>query len=310
MNFEHIPVMLGACLEGLAIRPDGIYFDGTCGGGGHSYEIAKRLDPEKGLLIGTDRDPDAVAAASARLAGLPAKVVRANFDEIRAVLNENGIDGVNGILLDLGVSSHQLDTADRGFSYHQDAPLDMRMSQEGMSAEELINTFSVKELTNILYKYGEERFAPRIASAIARQREISPIKTTGELARIVSEAYPAKFRRDKHPARQTFQAVRIAVNDELVHLENALSECFDMLLPGGRMCIITFHSLEDRMVKTFFSSLTKGCTCPPDFPVCVCGNKPKGRLISRKPIEADEAELERNSRSRSAKLRVIEKLDT
>ncbi|MBQ5331631.1 MAG: 16S rRNA (cytosine(1402)-N(4))-methyltransferase RsmH [Oscillospiraceae bacterium] len=308
MSFEHIPVLLDKCMNGLDIRPDGIYFDGTCGGGGHSCEIAKRLDPGKGRLIGTDRDPDAVTAASERLRGLPAKVVQANYDEIRSVLADEGIDGVNGVLLDLGVSSHQLDTAERGFSYHLDAPLDMRMSQSGTSARDIVNTFSPEAIKDILYKYGEERFAARIVSAIVSRRQIAPIETTGELAQLVSDAYPAKFRRDKHPARQTFQALRIAVNDEFAHLETALSECFDLLLPGGRLCVITFHSLEDRIVKSFFASLTKGCTCPPDFPVCICGNMPKGKLVTRKPLEADEKELEENPRSRSAKLRIIEKI--
>ncbi len=305
-TFSHIPVLLTQCLDGLAIKPDGIYFDGTCGGGGHSYEIASRL--ESGRLIGTDRDPDAVKAASQRLSGLPAKVVRANYDEIRSVLNEEGIPSVDGILLDLGVSSHQLDTPERGFSYHGDAPLDMRMSQEGMTAEELVNTYSQRALTDILYKYGEEKFAPKIAAAILRSREQAPVKTTAQLADIVCSAYPAKFRRDKNPARKTFQAIRIAVNDEFGHLERALGECFDCLSQGGRMCVITFHSLEDRIVKQYFASLAQGCTCPPDFPVCVCGNKPKARLVNRKPIEADENELELNPRSRSAKLRIIEKL--
>ena len=308
MSFEHIPVLLDKCMNGLSIRPDGIYFDGTCGGGGHSCEIAKRLDLGKGRLIGTDRDPDAVTAASERLRGLPAKVVQANYDEIRSVLADEGIDGVNGVLLDLGVSSHQLDTAERGFSYHLDAPLDMRMSQSGTSARDIVNTFSPEAIKDILYKYGEERFAARIVSAIVSRRQIAPIETTSELAQLVSDAYPAKFRRDKHPARQTFQALRIAVNDEFAHLETALSECFDLLLPGGRLCVITFHSLEDRIVKSFFASLTKGCTCPPDFPVCICGNKPKGKLVTRKPLEADEKELEENPRSRSAKLRIIEKI--
>lgn len=306
MAFKHIPVLLGQCLDGLAIRPDGIYFDGTCGGGGHSFEIASRLD--SGRLIGTDRDPDAVKAASERLSGLPATVIRANYDEIRSVLDSLGVDKVDGILLDLGVSSYQLDTPERGFSYHGDAPLDMRMSKEGMTAAELVNTCSQQQLTEILYRYGEEKLAPKIAAAIVRRRETAPIATTAELADLVCSAYPAKLRRDKNPARKAFQAIRIAVNDEFAHLERALSECFECLSPGGRMCVITFHSLEDRIVKQFFASLAKGCTCPPDFPVCVCGNKPRARLVSRRPIEADERELEENPRSRSAKLRVAEKI--
>ena len=300
--------MLGECLEGLAIRPDGIYFDGTCGGAGHSKEIAKRLDASKGgRLIGIDRDPDAVKTASERLSGLPAQVVRGNYDEICDIARELGIEKADGILLDLGVSSYQLDTAERGFSYHADAPLDMRMSQSGMSARELVNTFSEQQLTEILYKYGEEKFAPRIAREIVRAREEHEIETTGQLADIVAGAYPAKFRRDKNPARQSFQAIRIAVNDELTHLDTALDRCLDMLAPHGRLCVITFHSLEDRIVKQRFASWCRACTCPPDFPVCVCGGKAKGELVSRKPVTASAEEAENNPRSRSAKLRCFER---
>lgn len=305
MTFEHIPVLLDEVIENLNIREDGVYFDGTCGGGGHSFEIAKRLTT--GRLIGADRDPDAVAAATERLSGLPARVIHANYDEVRSILSECGETAIDGALLDLGVSSHQLDTEERGFSYHTDAPLDMRMSQTGLSAADIVNEYSQQQLTDIIYKYGEERFAPRIAAEIVRRRENAPIRTTAELADIVKTAYPAKFRRDKHPAKQTFQAVRIAVNDEFAHLETALSEIFDMLSPGGRFCVITFHSLEDRIVKKFFADLAKGCTCPPDFPICVCGNTPKAKLISRKGIVPSDEELERNPRSRSAKLRVVEK---
>lgn len=306
MEFNHIPVMLNECLEGLNISPDGIYIDGTCGGAGHSREIAKRLDT--GRLIGIDRDPDAVMTASERLSGLNAEVVRGNYSDMKAKAAELGIEAVDGILLDLGVSSYQLDTAERGFSYHADAPLDMRMSKEGLSARDIVNEYSKEQLVKILYEYGEEKFAPRIADAIIRRRDTAPIETTSELADIVREGVPAKFRREKNPCKKTFQAIRIAVNCEFEHLDKALDEGFELLKKGGRFCIITFHSLEDRIVKQRFAGWCKGCTCPPDFPVCVCGNKPKARLVSRKPAEASESELEANPRSRSAKLRIIEKL--
>ena len=306
MEFNHIPVMLSECLEGLDIKPDGIYIDGTCGGAGHSKEIAKRL--ETGMLIGIDRDPDAVETASERLEGLRATVVKGNYSDMKSAAAELQIDKVDGILLDLGVSSYQLDTAERGFSYHADAPLDMRMSKEGVSARDIVNEYSLSQLTKILYEYGEEKFAPRIADAIIKHREEKPIETTSELADIVREGVPAKFRREKNPCKKTFQAIRIAVNCEFEHLDKALDEGFELLKPGGRFCIITFHSLEDRIVKQRFAGWCKGCTCPPDFPVCVCGNKPKARLVNRKPAEASEEELEANPRSRSAKLRIIEKL--
>ena len=306
MEFAHIPVLLEQCLDGLDIKPDGIYFDGTCGGAGHSREIAKRLTT--GRLIGIDRDPDAVAVASERLSGLPAQVVRGNYSEIKQIADDLGICGADGILLDLGVSSYQLDNAERGFSYHNDAPLDMRMSKEGTSARDIVNEYSKEQLTKIIYEYGEEKFAPRIAETIIKRRSEKPVETTTELADIVRDSIPAKFRRDKNPCKKTFQAIRIAVNCEFDHLDRALDEGFELLKPGGRFCIITFHSLEDRIVKQRFAGWCKGCTCPPDFPVCVCGNKPKGKLVCRKPLEASEEELEANPRSRSAKLRIIEKL--
>lgn len=306
MEFAHIPVLLEQCLDGLDIKPDGIYFDGTCGGAGHSREIAKRLTT--GRLVGIDRDPDAVAVASERLGSLPAQVVRGNYSEIKQIADDLGISGADGILLDLGVSSYQLDNAERGFSYHNDAPLDMRMSKEGTSARDIVNEYSKEQLTKILYEYGEEKFAPRIAETIIKRRSEKPVETTTELADIVRDSIPAKFRRDKNPCKKTFQAIRIAVNCEFDHLDRALDEGFELLKPGGRFCIITFHSLEDRIVKQRFAGWCKGCTCPPDFPVCVCGNKPKGKLVCRKPLEASEEELEANPRSKSAKLRIIEKL--
>ncbi len=306
MDFVHVPVLLQETLEGLAIHPDGIYVDGTVGGAGHSFEIASRLSQE-GQLIGLDRDPDAVAAASERLAGLPAQVVHSNYSQIREVLDTLGIQAVDGILMDLGVSSHQLDEADRGFSYHADAPLDMRMSQTGISAKDVVNTWSEQELTTILRDYGEEKFAGRIAANIVRAREEAPIERTGQLADIIRNSVPQKFRRDKNPCKKSFQAIRIAVNDEFGHLRQGLEAAFDCLKPGGRLAVITFHSLEDRIVKQQFAKWCSGCTCPPDFPQCVCGKKPKGSLVVRKPITAGDEELERNNRSRSAKLRLIER---
>lgn len=306
MEYIHVPVMLDKCLEGLDIKPEGVYIDGTCGGAGHSRAIAERLT--SGRLLCLDRDPDAVRAASERLAGFPATVVLSNYDRMADAAMENGIAAADGILLDLGVSSFQLDNAERGFSYRTDAPLDMRMSKEGISAKDIVNSSSRDELVQILYKYGEEKFAPRIADNIVKYRAAADIETTGQLADIIKNSIPAKYKRDKNPCKKTFQALRIAVNEELAHLDTALYEAFGLLKSGGRLCVITFHSLEDRMVKQRFAEWCKGCTCPPDFPVCVCGNKPKGRQILRKPASADSEEQERNPRSRSAKLRIIEKL--
>ncbi len=306
MNFSHVSVLLNECLEGLDIKPDGIYIDGTCGGAGHSCEIAKKLST--GRLLGIDRDPDAVAVASERLSPYNAEVIRGNYSEIREIANSAGIFECDGILLDLGVSSYQLDNAERGFSYHSDAPLDMRMSKEGTSAKDIVNTWSFEELSRIIFEYGEEKFSRKIAENIIRTREIKEIQTTLELADIIKQSIPAKFKREKNPCKKTFQAIRIAVNCEFEHLNKGLDDAFELLKPGGRLCVITFHSLEDRIVKQRFASFCKGCICPPDFPQCVCGRKPRGKLVCRKPIEAAPEELEVNKRSRSAKLRIIEKL--
>ncbi len=309
-EFYHVSVLLQECLDGLDIKPDGIYVDGTLGGAGHSSQIAKRLTT--GRLIGIDRDTVALKAAGERLAPYKDRVtlVHNNFCEIKQVLSDLQIDGVDGILLDLGVSSPQLDDAARGFSYMQDAPLDMRMNAEdALDAYAVINTWSQEELKRILYTYGEERYAPQIASAICRRRETAPIKTTLELVDVIRSAMPpAALREKQHPAKRSFQAIRIAVNDELGSVEKVLRDAIPLLNPGGRLAIITFHSLEDRIVKTAMAEASKGCTCPPNFPVCICGNKPKVKLISRKPIVASQEELDVNPRSRSAKLRVCEKL--
>ena len=306
MEFVHVPVLLNEVLEGLSIRPDGIYVDGTVGGAGHSRCIASRLN-ENGLLIGLDRDPDAAAIAAERLADYPAKVVRRNYSQMREVLDELGIGSADGILLDLGVSSHQLDVPERGFSYHADAPLDMRMSQEGLSAYDIVNVWDAGQLTKILRDYGEEKFAARIAANLVEARKIAPIETTGALADIIRDSVPQKYRREKTPCKKSFQAIRIAVNDEFGHLKLGLRAAFDCLKPGGRLAVITFHSLEDRIVKQQFTQWCTGCVCPPDFPQCVCGNKPKGRLVTRKPVTASETELAANPRSRSAKLRLLER---
>lgn len=310
MEFKHVSVLLSECIEGLAIKPDGIYCDGTAGGAGHSREIAKRLDAQKGgRLIAIDRDPDAVKVAAQRLEGLPAQVIKGNYSQIDEILDGLGITGVDGVLLDLGVSSFQLDNPDRGFSYHTDAALDMRMSREGMSAKDVVNTYSAQQLSKIIFEYGEEKFARSIAAGIVKAREQKPIETTLELADVIKNSVPQKARRDKNPCKKTFQAIRIEVNNELEHLSLALDKAFDCLNIGGRLCIISFHSLEDRLVKQRFKTFCTGCTCPPDFPVCVCGKTPRGKLITRKPIEADSKELEENNRSHSAKLRIIEKID-
>ncbi|MEE0757786.1 16S rRNA (cytosine(1402)-N(4))-methyltransferase RsmH [Allofournierella sp.] len=307
MEFSHVPVLLNECLEGLAIDPAGTYLDGTAGGGGHSSEIARRLTT--GRLISLDQDPDAVAAATERLKGLPATVVRTNFRYARRALADLGVSAINGALLDLGVSSHQLDDGERGFSYRQDAPLDMRMSQSGPTAADLVNSASREELARILREYGEEPYAWAIAGRIVRQRQQKPFATTLELADAIASALPPAVRRkDKNPSRRSFQAIRIAVNGEMDALSEGLDEIFDLLAPGGRFAIITFHSLEDRLVKNRFRQWATACTCPPEYPVCVCGGKAKAKLITRKPIEAAPDELESNRRSRSAKLRVIEKL--
>ena len=307
LEFSHVPVLLEQCIEGLAIDPAGTYLDGTAGGAGHSSEIAKRLTT--GRLISLDQDPDAIQTATERLQGLPAQVVQVNFRQAKQALAQLGIQQINGALLDLGVSSHQLDDGDRGFSYHMDAPLDMRMSQSGQTAADLVAVLSREELARILRDYGEEPYAWQIAGRIVKEREQKPILTTLQLAELVASAVPpAERRKSKNPARRTFQALRIAVNSELDALNEGMDGIFDCLAPGGRFCIITFHSLEDRLVKNKFRRWATACTCPPEYPVCLCGGKPKAKLITRKPIEADSIELESNRRSRSAKLRVLEKL--
>ena len=309
-EFHHVSVLLQECIDGLNIQPGGVYLDGTLGGAGHSCQIAQRLIT--GHLIGIDRDPIALHAASQRLAPYEDNVslVHANFSEMARVVKDLGYSGVDGILLDLGVSSPQLDDGERGFSYMVDAPLDMRMNGEDlMTAETVVNTWSQEELRRILYTYGEERYAPQIASAIVRRRAVTPIETTLELVDVIRSAMPASALREKqHPAKRSFQAIRIAVNDELGAVETAMKEAIPLLNPGGRLAVITFHSLEDRIVKTAMATAAKGCICPPSFPVCVCGRKAQVKLINKKPITASETELEENPRSRSAKLRVCEKI--
>ena len=309
-EFHHVSVLLEECIEGLAIKPEGIYVDGTLGGAGHSSRIVAELTT--GRHIGIDRDPVALKAAGERLKPWADRVtlVHSNFSEIASVLDDLNIEGVDGILLDLGVSSPQLDDGERGFSYMVDAPLDMRMNNEDtLSADTVVNTWSYEELKRILYEYGEERYAPRIAAAICSRREERPIKTTLELVDIIRSAMPAAALREKqHPAKRSFQAIRIAVNDELNSVAKVMADAIPRLNRGGRLAVITFHSLEDRIVKNAMASAAKGCTCPPNFPVCVCGKKPQVKLITRKPIVSGEEELERNPRARSAKLRICEKI--
>ncbi len=308
MDFKHIPVLFNESIDALDIKPDGLYADCTAGGGGHSNAILDRLS-ENGRLIAVDRDPEAIATLTERFEGREnVSIVNDNFFNIKTILSRFTDEGADGILADLGVSSHQLDDAARGFSFHADAPLDMRMSMQGMSAADAVNSLSQRELQDIIYRYGEDKFAPRIAAGIVRTREEKPIETTLELAEIIKSSIPAAARREGgHPARRTFQALRIYVNGELDGLDGAISDMFDSLKVGGRLAIITFHSLEDRAVKQTFASLCEGCICPPEFPVCVCGRKSRGRL-PQKALAPGREELERNPRSRSARLRVIEKI--
>ena len=311
MEFTHKSVLLDECIEALNIRPDGIYVDGTLGRAGHSKEIVQRL--ATGRLLCIDRDMAAIEAARERLAPWMDRVtlVHGNFAELSSVLEEQGISGVDGMLFDLGVSSPQLDDASRGFSYMQDAPLDMRMDTSApLTAYEVVNSWSYEELRRILFEYGEERYAPVIAKHIVRARETAPIKTTLELVDLIRGAMPpAALREKQHPAKRSFQAIRIAVNGELDALPPMLKAAADFLNPGGRLAVITFHSLEDRIIKRTMQDMARGCTCPPEFPVCICGKKPKLKILTRKPIVSGEAELEKNPRARSAKLRVAEKCD-
>ncbi len=308
MDFQHIPVLFHETIDSLQIKPDGVYIDGTAGGGGHSQAILDRLTA--GTLLSIDQDPDAIAAVTRRFEGNPRSLVRrANFSEMARVAREAGIDRADGVLLDIGVSSYQLDTPERGFSYHTDAPLDMRMSQEGPTAADLLRTLSAKEIASILSRYGEEKSARSIANAIVKARETKPVETTLELAELVKASVPAAVRREPgHPARKTFQALRIAVNGELDRLSEGLDAAFSLLRPGGRLAVITFHSLEDRIVKQRMAAWCEGCTCPPDFPVCVCGKKPRAELVYKKGLAPNEDELRENPRSRSARLRVCVKL--
>ena len=310
MEFHHKSVLLDECIQGLNIKPDGIYLDGTLGGAGHSSQIVRRLTT--GRLIGVDRDQVALEAAAQRLAPWKERVtlVHSNFKDIDGILDRLGIEKVDGMLFDLGVSSPQLDDGQRGFSYMADAPLDMRMNREDrLTAYDVVNQWPREELRRILYEYGEERYAPQIAGAIDRKRQNAPIETTLQLVDVIRGALPAQALREKqHPAKRSFQAIRIAVNDELGSVRQMLEEAIPRLNPQGRLAVITFHSLEDRIVKNALAAFAKGCTCPPDFPVCVCGKKPQVKLVNKKPIVSGAAELEENPRARSAKLRVAEKL--
>lgn len=307
MEFSHIPVLLNETIKGLNIKQNGIYADGTAGGGGHSNEILNHLTT--GKLISIDRDPDAISILTERFKNNENSIIiKGNFADIKEILNHRNVGRLDGVLLDIGVSSYQLDTPSRGFSYHEEALLDMRMSKSGTTAAEIVNTLPMEELRHILQIYGEEKFADSIANGMVRARQEKPIETTLELAEIVKNNVPQRVRRDGHPARKTFQALRIAVNDELGALAKGLDGAFELLGIGGRLAVITFHSLEDRMVKQKMASWCQGCTCPKDFPVCVCGNKPKAKLVNRKPICANETELKENPRARSAKLRICEKI--
>ena len=310
MEFVHKSVLLSETIEGLAIKPEGTYVDGTLGGGGHSFHILEKLN-DQGRLIGIDQDEAAVAAAGERLEKFKnVTIVRNNYCNIKHVLSRMGIKSVDGILLDLGVSSYQLDTPSRGFSYMNDAPLDMRMDQRNdFTAADIVNTYSYEELTRMIRVYGEDKFAANIAKHIIAAREGGPIKTTGELVEIIKTSIPQKFQKTMgHPAKQTFQAIRIELNKELKVLEDTLGDMIKLLNPGGRICVITFHSLEDRIVKNIFKECESPCTCPKDFPVCVCGKKPLGKIITRKPIVPSEEEMQENSRSKSSKLRIFEKI--
>lgn len=309
MEFKHKSVLLNETIDGLNIKPDGIYVDGTLGGGGHAYEVCRRLG-EKGSIVGIDQDAAAIEAASARLKDFGEKVtiVRSNYCDMKSKLHELGIDKVDGIVLDLGVSSYQLDTAERGFSYREDAPLDMRMdTRQKMTARDIVNDYTEADLYRVIRDYGEDKFAKNIAKHIVQARAVKPVETTAELSEIIRASIPMKFQKKSgHPAKRTFQAIRIELNRELDVLRDSLDDMIDLLNPGGRLCIITFHSLEDRIVKSAFRKNENPCTCPPDFPVCVCGKKSKGSIITKKPILPREEELEYNSRSKSAKLRIFE----